>query len=163
MTDTKKDNIKKKHPGGRPPIRYDPELHPAFAKALAIDGLTHEEIAKRLGCSEDTLRKWRKLYHEFSGALKEGKEHADAKVEMSLYKRAIGYEYTETKTIKTPDGTKTEIKGVHVSPDPTSCIFWLKNRRPSEWRDSKQLEHSGKDGETITVKVLKGVGVDELL
>jgi len=148
---------------GRPPIRYDPELHPAFAEALAKDGLTHEEIAKRLGCSEDTLRKWRKLYPEFSGALKEGKDQADARVEMSLYKRAIGYEYAETKTTTSSDGTKTELKTVHISPDPTSCIFWLKNRRPKEWRDSKQLEHSGKNGEPLTVKVLKGVDLDDLL
>jgi hypothetical protein len=29
----------------------------------------------------------------------------------------------------------------HVPPDVTACIFWLKNRKPSEWRDSQQMEH----------------------
>ena len=29
---------------------------------------------------------------------------------------------------------------VHVPPDVTAQIFWLKNRRPSEWRDAWQLE-----------------------
>jgi len=28
----------------------------------------------------------------------------------------------------------------HVSPDVTACIFWLKNRKPSEWRDVQNIE-----------------------
>lgn len=139
----KRKTRKNAKPRGRPPIRYDSELHPAFAKALAIDGLTNEQIAKKLGCSEDTLRKWTKLYPEFSGALKEGKESADAQVEMSLYNRAIGYGYSETKITKTPDGTKHETRTIHLAPDPVSCIFWLKNRRPDKWRDKQDVEHSG--------------------
>ena len=30
----------------------------------------------------------------------------------------------------------------HVPPDTTAAIFWLKNRKPSEWRDAWQVEHS---------------------
>jgi hypothetical protein len=37
------------------------------------------------------------------------------------------------KTIKVP---YTE----HVPPDVTACIFWLKNRRPSEWRDVQNVD-----------------------
>jgi hypothetical protein len=29
----------------------------------------------------------------------------------------------------------------HVPPDVTACIFWLKNRDPTHWRDAWQLEH----------------------
>jgi hypothetical protein len=29
----------------------------------------------------------------------------------------------------------------HVPPDVTACIFWLKNRRPKEWRDRVEHEH----------------------
>jgi hypothetical protein len=29
----------------------------------------------------------------------------------------------------------------HVPPDVTACIFWLKNRKPSEWRDVQNVEH----------------------
>jgi hypothetical protein len=29
----------------------------------------------------------------------------------------------------------------HVPPDVTACIFWLKNRRPQDWRDVQQMEH----------------------
>ena len=30
----------------------------------------------------------------------------------------------------------------HVSPDVTACIFWLKNRKPAEWRDVQQMQHA---------------------
>lgn len=29
------------------------------------------------------------------------------------------------------------------APDTTAAIFWLKNRKPKEWRDKHELEHSG--------------------
>jgi hypothetical protein len=29
----------------------------------------------------------------------------------------------------------------HVPPDVTAQIFWLKNRKPVEWRDVQQMEH----------------------
>jgi hypothetical protein len=29
----------------------------------------------------------------------------------------------------------------HVPPDVTAAIFWLKNRKPDQWRDAWQLEH----------------------
>ena len=30
---------------------------------------------------------------------------------------------------------------VHVPPDVTACIFWLKNRRPAQWRDLHDHRH----------------------
>lgn len=30
-----------------------------------------------------------------------------------------------------------------VAPNPTAAIFWLKNRKPDEWRDRKETEISG--------------------
>ncbi|WP_270285476.1 helix-turn-helix domain-containing protein [Enterococcus faecalis] len=30
-----------------------------------------------------------------------------------------------------------------VAPNPTSAIFWLKNRKPDEWRDRRETEVSG--------------------
>lgn len=37
--------------------------------------------------------------------------------------------------------TKTKVKD--VAPDTIAAIFWLKNRRPEEWRDKRNLEMSG--------------------
>lgn len=36
-----------------------------------------------------------------------------------------------------------ERKTKEVVPDTTAQIFWLKNRKPREWRDKQDIEHSG--------------------
>lgn len=36
-----------------------------------------------------------------------------------------------------------ERKTKDIAPDTTAQIFWLKNRKPKEWRDKQELEHSG--------------------
>jgi hypothetical protein len=43
------------------------------------------------------------------------------------------------------DRASTENAGPHqehVPPDVTSQIFWLKNRKPHEWRDVQNIEHA---------------------
>ncbi|WP_445448805.1 hypothetical protein [Enterococcus faecalis] len=30
-----------------------------------------------------------------------------------------------------------------AAPNPTSAIFWLKNRKPEKWRDKKETQVSG--------------------
>lgn len=42
-----------------------------------------------------------------------------------------------------------EEKMKEVVPDTTAQIFWLKNRKPTEWRDKQQVEHSGEITNTI--------------
>lgn len=106
----------------------------------ARDGLTDDQIAKNMGISRSTLNDWRNKYPDISDALKKSKELADREVENALYKRAIGYEYTETKTvISDKDGVKTETVVKQVAPDVTAQIFWLKNRKRDQWRD--KIDH----------------------
>jgi len=31
----------------------------------------------------------------------------------------------------------------YYPPDPVSIIFWLKNRKPEQWRDKQEAEHKG--------------------
>jgi len=72
-----------------------------------------------------------------------GKVEPDNRVERSLYERASGYSYDAVK-IFLPAGAKKPIYAhyvEHVPPDVTACIFWLKNRKPAEWRDAQQMEH----------------------
>jgi hypothetical protein len=64
-------------------------------------------------------------------------------MERSLYQRGLGYDYDAVK-IFMPAGAKKPVivpYVEHVPPDPTSGIFWLKNRDPAHWRDAWQLEH----------------------
>ncbi len=119
----------------------------------ARDGLTDEQVATNIGISRQTLYEWVKKYPDISDALKRGKEVVDRQVENALLKRALGYEYDETtlERVRDPITDETEMietKRVvkQVVPDTTAQIFWLKNRKPTEWRDKQELEVSGTVG-----------------
>ena len=106
----------------------------------ARDGLTEEQIAKKMDIGYSTLQAWKNKYQDIIDTLKKGKEIVDYKVENALLKRALGYEYEEI-TYEHGEETKRVLK--HVLPDTTAQIFWLKNRKPQQWRDKKDIEHSG--------------------
>lgn len=107
----------------------------------ARDGLTDEQIAQNIGISRSTLSEWKKLYSEISEALKRGKEVVDRQVENALLKRALGYEYDEVKE-KYECGVLTEctVTKKEVVADTTAQIFWLKNRKPVQWRDKQEVQ-----------------------
>lgn len=112
----------------------------------ARDGLTDEQIATNIGIAYSTLRDWRDKYPALSAALKKGKEVVDRKVENALLQRALGYEYTETTREYVPELEEMHVtKEVtkQVAPDTTAQIFWLKNRKPQEWRDKRDVDLSG--------------------
>ena len=110
----------------------------------ARDGLTEEQIAHNMGIAVSTLGNWKKSHLEILEALKKGKEVVDIQVENALLKRALGYEFIEVTKELTDAGlliTKEVTK--LQAPDTTAAIFWLKNRKPNEWRDKSQTELSG--------------------
>ena len=111
----------------------------------ARDGLTDEQIAHNIGIRRETLYVWKNKYPNISNALKNGKEVIDRQVENALLKRALGYEYEEVKQIiekdeKGKDRKRVEKTVKQVIPDTTAQIFWLKNRKPKEWRDRKNID-----------------------
>lgn len=112
-------------------------------EAYARDGLTDEQIAKNLDITPSTLYEWKRRYSEISEALKKGKEVVDIEVENALLKWALGYSYEEKKVEVSEEGTKVTKTIKEVVPDTTAQIFWLKNRRPEQWRDKQDIEHSG--------------------
>lgn len=107
-----------------------------LVEAWARDGLTQQQIADNLDISIDRLIDYKKKYVEFFEALKKGKEIADIQVENALYKRAIGYTITLEEEKLDRDGcVHTLKKDVHIPPDTTAQIYWLKNRKPNVWKD----------------------------
>lgn len=136
--------------GGRP-TKYKPE-HVATAKALARLGATNQEMAEAFGVSQSTLKLWMVEHEEFSAATKLGKEHADKRVEESLFNRAMGYSHPEDD-IRVVNGEIVVTPTIkHYPPDTTAAIFWLKNRKPEEWRDLKHQEFTGRNGGPIETK-----------
>ena len=110
----------------------------------ARDGLTDKQIAENIGVAYSTFRDWIKRFPTLSAPLKRGKEVIDRQVENALLKRALGYEYVETTKELTDLGlTVTKQVTKQVAPDTTAQIFWLKNRKPQEWRDKKETEVTG--------------------
>lgn len=102
----------------------------------ARDGLTDEQIAHNAGISPSTLYDWKGKFPELSEALKHGKDVVDRQVENALLKRALGYSYTEVRVEESEkDGQKVTRTKKFIPPDTTAQIFWLKNRKPKDWRD----------------------------
>lgn len=81
----------------------------------ARDGLTDEQIAKNMNIGLTTFYEWKKRYPEFRESLKENKDVVDRKVENALLKNAL-------------------------NGNVTAQIFWLKNRKPNEWREKREIE-----------------------
>lgn len=126
------------------PTSYRPEYAEQVAKLCAL-GATDYELADFFGVDVRTIYRWRHSHPEFCQAQKVGKEAADERVERSLYQRAIGYEQEGVK-IFMPAGADAPVYApftAKIAPDVTAAIFWLKNRRPEDWRDRREVEHSG--------------------
>lgn len=118
-------------------------------EAWARDGLTEEQISKNMGIAYSTLRVWKNKFSALSAALKRGKEVVDIEVENSLLKAAKGYFVDEEKTYISEVGgvvtKRKEITKKYIAPNTTAQIFWLKNRKPSDWRDKNIVELDEKE------------------
>lgn len=137
--------------GGRP-TKYSPE-NLKMVQMLAKLGATNLEMAEALGVTLSTFHLWRNTHEEFSDAIKVGKDAADDRVAESLYQRAMGYSHPELD-IRVIDGAIVETPVIkHYAPDTTAAIFWLKNRRPQEWRDKQEIEHTGEV--TMTNRIIE--------
>lgn len=131
------------------PTKYKAEFAEQ-ARKLCLLGATNEELASFFEVGITTLERWIKAHKEFRGALKDGKRIADAEVADKLHQRATGYRWTEQQAIKVKkDQYQEEVEIVEVEkevpPDPTSMIFWLKNRDPERWRDKPANESGPED------------------
>lgn len=121
--------------------KYNPEYHDNWAWSLAAMGATNEEIASAFGVAPRTIIRWVKAHQSFEKSINEGKHISDAKVIRSLYERAVGFEYTETKKIveMDPNGgvkpVKVETVTKRALPDVGAAAFWLKNRQRDKWKD----------------------------
>lgn len=137
-------------------------------KGWARDGLTDEQIAIKIGINRTTLYKWIDRFSDIGNALKQGKEPVDIDVEDSMVKLALGHYVTVKKPMKIrtekrlkkkdKDGREYETgviveehieyvdEQVYIPPNVTAQIFWLKNRKPDQWKDKREQVVSTKDG-----------------
>lgn len=122
----------------------------AQAEKLCKLGATDIEVADFFNVEVRTIYRWKAENAEFCQSLKVGKQAADERVERSLFARATGYEHDDVD-IRVIEGqvVQTPIRK-YYPPDTTAGIFWLKNRKPADWRDKQELEHNGELTVNIT-------------
>jgi hypothetical protein len=132
------------------PTKFKEEFT-AQAEKLCKLGATDMEVADFLEIEVRTLYRWKAENEAFCQALKAGKDVADDRVERSLFARANGYEHDEVD-IRVVGGeiVQTPIRK-YYAPDTTAAIFWLKNRKPKEWRETKAVELTGAGGGPVVV------------
>lgn len=132
------------------PSKYKPEFAAQAAKLCAL-GATDAQLADFFEVAVSTINLWKVQHPEFSESLKIPKSSADERVEQSLYRRAMGYEHDEVD-IRVVEGqiVQTPIRK-YYPPDTTAAIFWLKNRNPDQWRETKAVELTGANGGPVRV------------
>jgi hypothetical protein len=120
--------VVKRRPRGQP-TKYTKRTVDKILKAIR-EGNTYEVSAKLAGISYPTLAEWRNKYPDFSEALKE----ADEDGERVLLDR---------------------IKTAGIEPKFWQANAWILERRfPDRWARRDRLEHTGKDGEQLVIKVV---------
>lgn len=141
------------------PSKFKPEFV-AQAEKLAKLGATDIEIADFFEVDVRTLYRWKGESEQFCQALKVGKTVADDRVERSLFARANGYEHDEVDIrVIANEVVQTPIRK-YYPPDTTAAIFWLKNRRAGEWRETKAVELTGAAGGPVQFTKVERVIVD---
>lgn len=116
------------------------------AAQLCFNGATLYEVAEFFGVCRNTVRSWANQHPEFLTAIKVGKDAADDRVEASLWERSVGYSHPDVH-ISSYEGVVTVTPIVkHYPPETAAGTMWMKNRRPGEWKDKTEIEHSGSIG-----------------
>ena len=123
--------------GGRP-TTYKPE-NAEVARHACMLGATNEALAGRFEVCRRTIDNWIATIPEFSDAVRHGREVADVSVVSALFARATGMEQKMTKVFCHRGQPVTANYTVQLPPDVRACIFWLRNRRPGQWRENRPL------------------------
>ena len=159
-----KANEKKEQKRGRK-SKYDTHVKPYLDRIpkWRRNGMTEAQIAKKLGIAMSSFSLYKLKHSEFSEVLKNSKEELIENLEDSLFRRAMGYSYEETKIEKESDGRAKITKTTkELPPDVGALIFALKNLAPGKWKnDDRFIIQRSEDDEKqadmhqITLEALK--------
>lgn len=118
----------------------------------ARDGLSGEQISHNMGVANSTFREWVGKFPALAAALKKGRAPVDIEVENKMLESAMGFYVNVREPIKLKRVRQKAGEGrieeeyieyaerqVYIPPSQTAQIFWLKNRKPREWRDRRDV------------------------
>lgn len=114
-------------------------------------GISVVDVAtKYVGVSKTAWFGWCRESEELRHTIAVSKDVANMKVEKSLLKRALGYEYVES-TYELIEGEMRLVREHHrhMPPDTKAILSWLYNKMPSEWRTVQEPLESTQYVDTI--------------
>lgn len=100
------------------PTKYDPAYCEAVIETMA-KGLSLTAFAGSIRVHRGTINEWMEVHPDFSESVRVGKACRTAELERTML-------------------------GAESGPAVTARMFALKNADPDEWRDKREVEHSGK-------------------
>ena len=135
-------------------------------KGWARDGLTDDEIAKKMGVSRSTFYGWLEKYSDILDAIKKGREPSNIILEDTAFERAtkwktvkeVTWERLYNNQTKQYELTTTKEVEKNVPPDSTLLIFLMKSRMPDKYGDRQKVELSGQ----VDTNPFAGLSEDQL-
>lgn len=144
--------------------KYDTHIVPFFPQISEWlkNGATERQIAEKLGVAYSTFNDYKVKNPELMELLEKGRRNLVAELRGTLVKRAMGFDYTEKKTVKEhvelPDHiraflldngftqeqldttrlVKTETSQKHALPDVAALNLALKNYDKDNWANDPQ-------------------------
>lgn len=131
--------------------KYSSEIKEKICNYIR-EGDSQKLACNKVGIGTTAFHEWVNKDAKFAEGIKKAKEDFQAtivgKLEASLWKRAIGYEVTETETEYTSDkdgkpkikSQKTKIK--HILPDVGALVFALTNVAPEKWVNRQRVDNT---------------------
>ena len=126
--------------------KYDTLVKPRFDDILKWlrNGATEKQIYQNLGINEATFYRYKAEKSEFCEVLKKGQESLVEQLRGALIKKALGFEYKESKRItKYEDGNEiiqTEEYTKQSLPDVAAANLLLKNYDKENWSNDPRSD-----------------------
>ena len=134
---------------------YEPE-HARRARDRCARGATNPDLAGRFGVARSTIDLWIASHPEFAEAVQQGRDVADASAVESLFTRVTGYNHQAEKGFLYRGEPRTATYTAHVPPETRACMYWLRNRRPEDWREISEralLEQAQREAADAALRV----------
>ncbi len=139
---------------GRPSV-FNKQMREMAVRLAGEPGMTMRKLASLLGVGKSTLFLYLQKDKDFLDHLHQALTMADDLVEISMFRRAIGYTHAEEKIFCTPTGEIRRAQTIkHYPPSETAGMYWLNNRQPDRWKKD------GMSGEQDDEKPIK-IAIDE--
>lgn len=100
-------------------------IDPEVVAWLSERGFTNEQIAEKINVSPALIYSSKINQTDI---VRNARMMVDSEVCGKLFQLAIGYRNED---------------GVLVDPSFNACRFWLSNRMPEQWREKRELKHTG--------------------